>query len=69
MWMINYQKEREVKPMQRIKENDLKSRRYDADRILLHVRDVILNKQYSQDQLPELVEAYTNLLDVRLDME
>ncbi len=55
--------------MQRIKENNLKNRRYDADRILLHVRDVILNKQYSQDQLPELVEAYTNLLDVRLDME
>lgn len=51
------------------KEKNAKNKKYDADRILLHVRDVILEEEYSPEQLPELVEAYAHLLDVRLDME
>lgn len=52
-----------------IKEKNSKNWKYDTDRILLQVRDVILEEQYSPEQLPELVEAYAHLLDVRLDME
>lgn len=52
-----------------VKEKNAKNKKYDADRILLHVRDVILEEEYSPEQLPELVEAYAHLLDVRLDME
>lgn len=52
-----------------VKEKNAKNKKYDADRILLHVRDVILEEEYSPEQLPELVEAYAHLLDVRLDIE
>lgn len=51
------------------KKTELKGRQYDTDRILTHVKNVILDGKHSPEQLSELVAAYTNLLEVRLDME
>lgn len=47
----------------------LQNRKNDADQILLHIRNIILDEKHRLEELPELVEAYANLLDVRLDME
>ena len=71
IWTSRYRSGgREVNRMPFLKEKqDFRGKKYDVDLILLHVRDIILGNKYCPETLPELVEAYTNLLEVRLDME
>ena len=60
----------EVTTMFLLKEKSkLQNRKNDADQILLHIRNIILDEKHRPEELPELVEAYANLLDVSLDME
>lgn len=50
-------------------DTDIKSLKVKADRVLQHVQDKIVKEDYDQEQLPDLVAAYTDLLYARLDME
>ena len=40
-----------------------------TDRVLQHVKDKITKEEYMPDELPELVNAYTDLLYARMDLE
>lgn len=50
-------------------DTDIKSLKVKADRVLQQVQDKIVKEDYDQEQLPDLVTAYTDLLYARLDME
>lgn len=48
---------------------DKKELKAKTDRVLQHVKDKITKEEYMPDELPELVNAYTDLLYARMDLE
>lgn len=48
---------------------DKKELRAKTDRVLQHVKDKITQEEYMTYELPELVNAYTDLLYARMDLE
>ena len=48
---------------------DKKELKAKTDRALQHVKDKITKEEYMPDELPELVNAYTDLLYARMDLE
>lgn len=61
---------KEVREMSFFKDNaDKKELKAKTDRVLQHVKDKITQEEYMTDELPELVNAYTDLLYARMDLE
>ena len=61
---------KDVREMSFFKDNaDKKELKAKTDRVLQHVKDKITQEDYMQDELPELVNAYTDLLYARMDLE
>ncbi len=48
---------------------DKKELKAKTDRVLQHVKDKITKEEYMPDELPALVNAYTELLYARMDLE
>lgn len=48
---------------------DKKELKAKTDRVLQHVKDKITEEEYMPDELPALVNAYTELLYARMDLE
>jgi hypothetical protein len=48
---------------------DKKELKAKTDRVLQHVKDKITQEEYMTDELTELVNAYTDLLYARMDLE
>lgn len=61
---------KEVRQVSFFKDNaDKKELKAKTDRVLQHVKDKITKEEYMPDELPELVNAYTELLYARIDLE
>ncbi len=61
---------KEVRQVSFFKDNaDKKELKAKTDRVLQHVKDKITQEDYMMDELPELVNAYTDLLYARMDLE
>lgn len=59
-----------MREMSFFKDNaDKKELKAKTDRVLQHVKDKITKEEYMPDELPELVNAYTELLYARMDLE
>ena len=48
---------------------DKKELKAKTDRVLQHVKDKITQEEYMTDELPELVNAYTDLLYARREKD
>ncbi len=61
---------KEVRQVSFFKDNaDKKELKAKTDRVLQHVKDKITQEEYMTDELTELVNAYTDLLYARMDLE
>lgn len=72
IWTSRYQNggRKEVREMSFFKDKpDKKELKAKTDRVLQHVKDKITKEEYMPDELPELVNAYTDLLYARMDLE
>lgn len=59
-----------MREMSFFKDNaDKKELKAKTDRVLQHVKDKITQEEYMTDELTELVNAYTDLLYARMDLE